>query len=205
MTTQHSNRSLARAATLVAQIVLFSTFVCSAGTPRYSQTLTLGGLWKHEKLRLFKARFPGSICGTPLDPKHVNRHTFDDPDNSEWLTCCVDDPKEVAIFSETKVLSRDHNCPVLLGFYQEHLVDIGLAVDATSVETVLPQFIRVYGRIHHVDTVYTDTVPVRFASWWYGDVTLEVSEELLRHNDFEIVPLPSDRSPNARIILLNLF
>ena len=57
----------------------------------------LGGSWKHEKLRLFKARFPGSICGTPLDPKHVNRHTLDDPGNSEWLTCCVDDPKEVAI------------------------------------------------------------------------------------------------------------
>jgi hypothetical protein len=199
------SKSLAWAAKLVAFVALLSSCVCSAHTPRHDQTLRLGGLRKYEKLSLFKARFPRSICGEPLDPWHINRHTLNDPDNSEWLTCCIDDPKEVSAFSGFKVLSRDRNCPVLVGFHRERLHDMGFAVDASSIETVLPEFEKIYGPIQHVKTLRTTTVPVRFAFWNYGDVTLELNEELLTYNIFEINPPPSDRSPEAKIVLLNLF
>jgi hypothetical protein len=82
---------------------------------------------------------------------------------------------------------------------------MGFAVDASSIETVLPEFEKIYGPIQHVKTLRTTTVPVRFAFWNYGDVTLELNEELLIYNIFEINPPPSDRSPEAKIVLLNLF
>ena len=186
-------------------VVLYGTFVCSAHAPRYDQTLRLGGQRKHEKLKFFKARFPSSVCGEPLDPSHINRHTLNDPGNSDWLVCCIDDPKEVLAFSEFKVLSRDHNCPVLIDFYRGRLHNIVLAVDASSVEAVLPKFERVYGRVHNVRTIGTTIAPVRFALWNYGDATLQVSEELLVLNDFEIAPPPNRRTPDARIVQLTLF
>jgi len=198
-------KSLVWAAKLVALVALLSSCVCSAHTPGDDQTLRLGGQRKHEKLSLFKARFPRSICGEPLDFLHINRHTLNDPDNSEWLECCIDDPKEASAFSGFKVLSRDRNCPVLVGFHRERLHDIRFAVDASSVERVVPEFEKVFGPAHRVKTLGTKTVPVRFATWRYGDVTLELNEELLKCNDFEINPPPSDRSPDAKIVVLNLF
>ena len=198
-------KSLAAVAKYSMIVVLYGTFVCSAHTPRYDQTLRLGGQRKHEKLKFFKARFPSSVCGEPLDPSHINRHTLNDPGNLDWLVCCIDDPKEVSAFSEFTVLSRDHNCPVLVDFYRGRLHNIALAVDAPSVDAVLPTFERVYGRVHHVKTVGTTITPVRFALWNYGDATLEVNEELLLYNDFEIAPPPNRRTPDARIVLLTLF
>jgi hypothetical protein len=186
-------------------VLLYGTFVCSAHAPRYDQTLRLGGQRKHQKLKFFKARFPSSVCGEPIDPSHINRHTLNDPSNSDWLVCCIDDPGEVSAFSEFTVLSRDRNCPVLVDFYRKRLHNIVLAVDATSVEAILPKLERVYGRVHHVRTVGTTIAPVRFALWNYGDVTLEVNEELLVLNDFEIVPPPNRRTSDARIVLLTLF
>lgn len=199
------SKSLAWVAKLVAAVVLSGFYVCSAHTPKYDQTLRVGGLRFHGKLKYFKARFPRSVCGTPLDNSHINRHTLDDPDNSESLTCCIDDPKEVSAFSSLKVLARDHNCPVLIGFYRGYLKGINFALDASSIETVLREFEKVYGRIHHVKTLSTKIVPVRFASWTYGHGTLELNEELLIYNDFKIDPPPSDRSPEAKIVLVTLF
>jgi hypothetical protein len=205
MTTQHSNRSFARAVTLIAQIVLFSTLACSARTPQYSETLMLGGQWKHEKLARFKARFPHSICGTPDGFKPVNRYTLDDPDNSEWLTCCVDDPKEVSAFSGIKVISRNHYSPVIVVFYRARLDSVHFTVDASSIETVLPEFEKVYGPLHVVKAIPTNTGPVRFASWQYGDVTLELSEELLKYNTFDRSPASSDNTAGAKIVIVDLF
>jgi hypothetical protein len=205
MTTQYSNRNFARAATLVAQIMLLSTFVCSARTPQYSQTLMLGGQWKHEKLARFKARFPHSICGTPDGLKPVNRYTLDDPDDSEWLTCCVDDPKEVSAFSAIKVISRNHYSPVVVVFYRARLENVHFTVDASSIETVLPEFEKVYGPLHQVKAISTKTGPVRFASWQYGDVTLELSEELRIHSTFDRPPASSDNTPDAKIVIIDLF
>ena len=205
MMTQHSNRSFARAVLLVAQIVLLSTFVCSARTPQYSQTLMLGGQWKHEKLARFKARFPHSICGTPDGLKPVNRYTLDDPDNSEWLTCCVDDPKEVSAFSGIEVISRNHYSPVLVDFYRARLNSVSFTVDASSIETVLPEFEKLYGPLHQVKTFPTTNVSVRFASWQYGDVTLELREELLKYNTFDRPPASTDNTPDAKIVIIDLF
>jgi hypothetical protein len=205
MTTQHSNRSLARAAILFMQIVLLSSFVCSARTPQYSQTLMLGGQWKHEKFARFKARFPRSICGTPDGLKPVNRHTLDDPDNSEWLTCCVDDPKEVSAFSGIKIISRNHYSPVIVVFYRARLNNAYFTVDAPSLETVLPDFEKLYGPLHQAKVISTETVPVRFASWQYGDVTLELSEDLIMHNTFDRLPVSSDNTPGAKIVIVDLF
>jgi hypothetical protein len=205
MTTVVSNRSLARAATLFAQIVLLSTFVCSARTPQYSQTLMLGGQWKHEKLSRFKARFPHSICGTPVDFTPINRHTLDDPNNSEWLTCCVDDPKEVSAFSGIKVISRNHYSPVIVVFYRARLENVHFTVDASSIVTVLPEFEKLYGPLHQVKAIPTKTVPVRLAAWQYGDVTLELSEDLIVHNTFDRPPESSDNTPGAKIVMVDLF
>ena len=205
MTIQYFNKCIARAANLVLLVTVFSSFVCSAQTPKYDQTLKLGGQSADETLSLFKARFPRSACGIPLDADHINRHTLNDPDNSEWLVCCIDDPKEVSAFSGLTILSRDRNSPVLVSFRWKRLFSISFAVDATSVEAILPEFIKVYGPIHSAKAVATDTVPVRFASWTYGHVVLELNEELLKHDNFEIDPPPTDRSPKARIVILNLF
>lgn len=57
----------------------------------------LGGLKIGETLRHFKQRFPGSACGTARAKQGVplNRHTLDDPDGSDTLTCCVDQPNSI--------------------------------------------------------------------------------------------------------------
>jgi|HubBroStandDraft_6_1064221.scaffolds.fasta_scaffold706347_1 hypothetical protein len=205
MSTPYFNKSFARGAKLVALVTMFGSSVCSGKSPKYDQTLRLGGQPTSETLNLFKTRFPKSACGTPLEPEHINRHTLDDPDNSDSLVCCIDDPKEVAVFSRFKILSRDHNSPVLVRFYRKRLDSITFAVDATSVETILPKFIKLYGPIQSAKALATDTVPVRFASWTYLHVVLELHEELLKYNNFEIKPPPTDRSPKARIVILDLY
>jgi len=198
------SKSLAWAAKLVALVALSGFCVCSAKTPKYDQTFRLGGLRIRERLKLFRARFPGAVCGTPLDFLHINRHTLDDPDNSGWVTCCVDDPKELSVFSESRVLSVDNNCPVRVGFYREQLHDIHFAVDVPSVESIFRNFVKVYGPMDADTIITTETIPVRFATWMKRHSTLELSEEIVE-GDLKFGASLSKRPPEAKIVRFDMF
>ncbi len=205
MTIKHLSKSLAQASRLVGFVVLLTVFACSAHAQKHDREFEIGGQRLHESLKFFRARFPGAVCGSPLDGDHINRHTLDDPDNSGWLTCCIDGPKEVSAFSKFQVLSINSNCPVLVIFYQELLQSANFAVDAGSVENLLPQFVKLYGPVQ-VDTIIpTKTVPVRFASWAPYGSTLELSEEIVKDHDLKINPPIKDASATAKIVRCDMF
>ncbi|MGC2529197.1 MAG: hypothetical protein WA639_15710 [Candidatus Acidiferrum sp.] len=205
MTTKHLSKSLAQASRPAGIVVLLSVFACSAHAQKYDREFEIGGQRLHESLKLFRARFPGAVCGSPLDDDHINRHTLDDPDSSGWLTCCIDQPKEVSAFSKFQVLSVNSNCPVLVNFFREHLQSAKFAVDAGSVENLLPQFVKLYGPVQHNAIIPTRTVPVRFASWMPYGSTLELSEEIVNGHDLRINPPIKDASPTAKIVWCNMF
>ncbi|MGC1618545.1 MAG: hypothetical protein WA765_08645 [Candidatus Acidiferrum sp.] len=205
MTTKQLTESLAQASRIVVLVLLVGVIVCPAHTQRADPEFELGGQRLHERLKLFRARFPGAVCGSPLDGDHINRHTLDDPDNSGWLTCCIDKPKEVSAFSKFKVLAIDNNCPVLVAFYQERLHDIRFYVDASSVETVLPDFVKRYGPVQRDLFILTKTVPVRFASWEPYGSTLELSEQLLSCMDVKIDPPVNKGTSEGKVVLLDMF
>lgn len=205
MTTKQLSKSLAQASWLAAFVVLFGVLASSAHAQRQDREFELGGQRLHEPLKLFRTRFPGAVCGSPLDYDHINRHTLDDPDNSGWLTCCIDDPKEVSAFSKFRVLSVDNNCHVLVAFRRERLESVHLAVDAPSVETLLPDFVQLYGPVEHNAFIPTRTTPVRFASWMPHGATLELSEEVLRGEDLKIDPPIHNGSSEARIVLIDMY
>jgi hypothetical protein len=101
-----------------------------------------------ERLAHFRERFPGSACGT-IKRTPINRHTLDDPDGSEDLTCCIDDPNPLTRFSEFKVVSVEDQFPVLIGFWKEKLYAVEFTVEVSSIERLLPSFEKVYGQAHH--------------------------------------------------------
>lgn len=199
------SKSLTRVSRFVACGGLAGVVLCSAYAQRHDQEFELGGQKLHERLKLFRARVPGAVCGSPLDGDHINRHTLDDPDDSGWLTCCIDEPKEVSAFSKFQVLSINSNCPVLVIFYHEHLQSATFTVDAGSVEDLLPQFVKLYGPVQHNAAIATKTVPVRFASWMPYGSTLELSEEIVKGHDLTINPPIKDASPTAKIVRCDMF
>ena len=137
---------------------------------------SLGGLRLGATLDYFRQHFEGAACGT-VRSTIINRHTHDDPDDSGYLTCCIDDPNSVAKFSEFKVASIDAQCPVILDFYRENLVYVGLTVESV-IERLLPGFEETYGRadkgIERPDL--NDAAPPQTvqASWSHGCTELEL-------------------------------
>lgn len=163
--------------------------------PKKRETLKLGGQALHERLRVFKARFPGSVCGTAV-PFYINRHTLDDPDDSGWLSCCIDDPAQVKTFSEFRILSLG-DCPVLVTFYHKFLESLSFAVDAASVEECLPPLIKAYGPPHN-NYAYREDERRTSAVWWFDDDKLELIEGQPRADLRFDAPLT--RSHNGSVI-----
>ena len=180
-------------------------FGCHTEAKKTVQTFALGGQKLHEKLSYFKRSFPKSACGTPLDLDHVNRHTLDDLQSSDWLTCCVDDAEGVSAFSKFPILSLDNNCPVLAIFYRERLHDVSFRIDVSSLELVLPDLVKRYGRVYEERNLRTKTVPVRLAMWM-GDDIFEVCEELVSAYDPASNPsLTRYGRPDSKIVLFTMW
>jgi hypothetical protein len=134
-----------------------------------------------EKLRYFKSIFPGSACGTPTSPlinPVINRHTLEDPDDSGFLTCCIDDPESLKKFSERQILTVFGQCPVLVGFWKERLFWLDYSIEALTIEELLPEFEGLYGPAHR--SFRWPDYKLGLVSWSYGDEAIELLKE-----DFE--------------------
>lgn len=86
----------------------------------YQQTFQLNGLKLGDKLKDFRAKFPGTACGTPTSIA-INRKTLDDLADPGTVTCCVDDPEQLAVFSNIQIVSIDDNCRLMVAFYRYRL------------------------------------------------------------------------------------
>ncbi len=162
---------------IIAAVVSFLMFVVAPGAEtrrKYDPpTFALGQQKIGEKLRYFKSLFPGSACGTPTDPT-INRHTLDDPDDSGFLTCCIDDPESLKKFSELRILMLFGQCPVVLGFWKERLYSLDYEVEASTIEQILPEFEKIYGPAHR--KLWGRDHQLALVSWWYGDEIMELSK-----------------------------
>jgi hypothetical protein len=128
-----------------------------------------------EKFRYFKSIFPASACGTPTNPlinPVINRHTLEDPDDTGFLTCCVDDPESLKKFSERQIPTVFGQCPVLVGFWKERLYSLHFAVEDSTIEQLLPEFERLYGPAH-LRLRWPD-YKLGLVSWSYGDEAIEL-------------------------------
>jgi hypothetical protein len=192
-------------ANVVLVLALFGAFVSLANTPRYDQTFRLGGLRVHEKLNMFMTRFPHADCGAPLEDGAARRHPLEDPDRPGWVGCCIDDPRELSAFPVFKILPMNSSCYVGVDFYKERLHSIHFEADASTIDRVLPDFVKDYGPPSRDTIIWTSTVPVRFATWMNDDSTLELSEELLKGDDLKIrLPILKGAS-EAKIVLFDLY
>lgn len=197
--------SLVWAAKLLVVLALFGGFVSSAKTPRYDRPFRLGGLRLHEKLDVFLTRFPHADCGPPLEDGAARPHPMEDPDRPGWVGCCIDDPRELSAFSTFKILRINSNCYVGVDFYKERLHSIHFEADVSTIEKVLPDFVKAYGPPSKENIIWTKTVPVRFATWWDNDSTLELSEELLKGDDLKIDRPIQNGTSGPTIVLFDLF
>jgi hypothetical protein len=169
----------------IAIVVSFLLFVnaLEAKTRRKHDPLvfSLGQQKIGEKLRYFKSIFPGSACGTPTNPlinPVINRHTLEDPDDSGFLTCCIDDPESLKKFSERQILTVFGQCPVLVGFWKERLFWLDYSIEALTIEELLPEFEGLYGPAHR--SFRWPDYKLGLVSWSYGDEAIELLKE-----DFE--------------------
>jgi len=165
------NRFLA--ASIIAVITLL---LCCSSALTYQETFQLNGLKLGEKLSYFRTKFPGASCGTPMNADAINRKTLDDPDDSGWITCCVDDLQQLAAFSRFRVLSLDNNCRLTAVFRRERLHSLHYAVDVSSIQQILPEFVELYGPVHHTKRLpFGPGHTSEFAAWWYGYDVLELN------------------------------
>jgi hypothetical protein len=162
---------------IMAIVVSFLVFVptLEAETRRKYDppAFSLGQQKFGEKLRYFKSIFPGSACGKATPPV-INRHTLEDPDNSGWLTCCIDDPESLKKFSEFRIASVSGQCPVLVHFWKERLSSVFYMVEASAIEQILPDFESLYGPAHR--KLWGPDHKLALVSWWYGDEVMELSK-----------------------------
>jgi len=122
-------------------------------------------------------------CGTPTDVP-INRKTLDDPDDSGWITCCVDDPQQLAAFSRFQILSLDNNCRLTTVFRRARLQSLHYAVDVSSIQQILPEFVELYGPVHHKKTLpFGPDHTSEFATWWYGHDVLELNSATIYSED----------------------
>jgi hypothetical protein len=157
-------------------IAVMTLLLCCSTAWTYEETFQLNGLKLGDKLSYFRARFPGASCGTPMTAGAINRKTLDDPDDSGWITCCVDNPQQLAAFSRFQVLSLDNNCRLTAVFRRERLQSLHYAVDVSSIQQILPEFVELYGPAHHTKTLPLDPGHTsEFAAWWYGYDVLELN------------------------------
>lgn len=181
-------RSVVTGNTLIAFLILALLPLQGAwpnSRPDRTIPFRLGGLRIGETLSHFKEVFPGSACGA-VTRMPVNRHTLNDSDSSEDIACCVDAPELLAKFSEFRVLTVEGRCPVLLYFLKQKVRTVLFAVEAPSVEKVLPTFEKTYGPpdqvVHGRNFLRRDQdrqAPISLASWRYGDARLELSIVIL--------------------------
>lgn len=168
-------------------VIIFAVMalvVSSSSAWAYEETFQLNGLKLGDKLSYFRARFPGAPCGTPMTAGVINRKTLDDPDDSGWITCCVDDPQQLAAFSRFKILSLDNNCRLTAVFRRERLHSLHYAVDVSSIQKILPQFVELYGPVHHTKTLpFGPDHTSEFATWWYSDDVLELNSATIYSED----------------------
>ena len=161
-------------------VVVFLTFLVHptvwAGihSTKKTTTFTLGNLKLGERLRYFKARFPGAACGTANVLFPINRHTLDDPDDAEYLSCCIDDSESLAKFSKFKILTLEDQCHVLVHFWKERLVSLRFVLDVPSIEQLLPSFEGLYGPAHQKIKSSDQDHQLDLVSWWDGVAVLEL-------------------------------
>ena len=174
-----SNRFLA-----TSIIAVMTLLLCCSSAWTYEETFQINGLKLGDKLGYFRARFPGASCGTPMTVGVINRKTLDDPDDSGWITCCVDDPQQLAAFSRFQVLSLDNNCRLTAVFRRERLHSLHYAVDVSSIQKILPGFVELYGPVHHTKTLpFGPDHTSEFATWWYGHDVLELNSATIYSED----------------------
>jgi hypothetical protein len=161
---------------IVVSFLLFVTVLETKTRRKYDPPVFSIGQQKiGEKLRYFKSIFPGSACGTPTNPginPVINRHTLVDPDDSGFLTCCVDAPESLKKFSERQIPAVFGQCPVLVGFWKERLYSLHFAVEDSTIEQLLPEFERLYGPAH-LSLRWPD-YKLGLVSWSYGDEAIEL-------------------------------
>jgi hypothetical protein len=170
------------------------TAVAQAGSRPPDKTIPfrLGGLRIGETLSHFKESFSGSACGTTKSTI-INRHTLEDPDDSGYLICCLDDSNSLAKFSERRIVAVNGQCPVILGFWKERLFSLWFTVEVPSIEDLLPSFEKTYGPAHQMMHGSAPHDQLSLASWWHGDEQLDLSIAI-----FEAIASPGNSSANGK-------
>lgn len=148
------------------------TFCSIAWT--YQQTFQLNGLKLGDKLKDFRATFPGTACGTPTSIAII-RKTLDDPADPGTVTCCVDDPEQLAVFSNIQTVSIDDNCRLIVAFYRYRLKSAAYVMEPDSLGGILQQFLKVYGPVHKTDVLrFGPNHSSEIAFWWCGDDVMQL-------------------------------
>ena len=191
---------------LAGSIITFVALsVCSSNVLADQATFQLGGHKLGERLSHFRVSFPGAACGTPMATT-INRHTLGDPDDSGWITCCVDDPQQLAEFSKFRVLSLDGDCRLQFDFYNERLRSVHYAVAVTSLKEILPEFIKSYGPIQQQRTLLSRPhFSNKLVAWWHDEAVMELNFEYLDVKEVTDARYDKPNHPYAEVTIVDLW
>ncbi|MGB2591088.1 MAG: hypothetical protein WA853_03145 [Candidatus Acidiferrum sp.] len=191
---------------LVIAIVGLNLLTCCSSGWTYQQTFELNGLKLGDKLSDFRAKFPGMACGTPVSPEAVNRKTLDDPADPGTVTCCVDDPAQLAVFSHIQIVSIDSSCRLMVAFSRYRLHSVRYVLDPDSLGEVLEQFVKIYGPAHKTDVLpFGPKHSSDIAYWQYGGDVMELNFATIRGDDMTDPLYKKTKTDYLKIISVDMW
>jgi len=170
-----------------------------------ANALSIGGHTLGEKLSEFKRAYPTAVCGSPLHLAEVTNNP-DVPDKRQLLGCCLDDPEQMATFSNWTILSAAH-CHVLATFYQERLRELRYVVKVPTIDPLLGDFTREFGAAKLDQIVILNGVRHnRIVSWLDGTNVLSLITATVRYEKQASGPdVASDGLQKANVVIVHLW
>jgi len=197
-------------AALLGSFVAALALVFPIGAPTSETALALGGHAIGEKLSEFKAKLPSAVCESPLRAAaaEVSANASDILNNSDVLSCCVNDPKELAALSPFRILFAG-KCGAYARFYRERLIKLEYSLDVESMDEILPAFTKAYGPAGRTyASALTSMAPISIntmVGWVRGHDALDLTLTSVRGKVLNADPSLNKGRAELKFIVVTLY
>lgn len=163
-------------------IVVCSLLIVDPVSSAAAPPITVGGLFLGQTLGDFQSQFPLAHCGSPSYMSEVLH--AGDHDNFNLMGCCVDDPQELAQFSQNTMFIG--GCHVLATFDNFRLIKLRYVLSVSNLDEILPEYKKAHG-LPTFDETRPKTNPRRIVAWVRGKDLLDLAASTLQNPKKEVV------------------
>jgi hypothetical protein len=133
---------------------------------------TLGKDKLGEAVKEFRIRYPKTKCGR-VTSMEITPETLIDPGSSNDIHCCLNDKESLSKVSRFPIVNLD-GCAVHAIFWKNRLCDLSYILDVRSVQIVLDDFEKHYGRPTRALKDPEDPTKLIFVDWMKGMTNLKL-------------------------------